>query len=45
MTKYKLAIIFEGELKAPFSIATTPRSREGCYSFHWIAPLYPCYVP
>ncbi len=25
--------------KAPFSIATTPRCREGPYSFPWIAPL------
>ena len=33
--------IVEGDLKAPFSIATTPRCREGCYSFPWIAPLYP----
>ena len=30
--------------KAPFSIATTPRSREGSYSFPWIAPLYPWYI-
>ena len=29
----------EGDLKAPFSIATTPRCRGGCYSFPWIAPL------
>ena len=31
--------------KAPFSIATTPRSRERRYSFPWIAPLYPWDVP
>ena len=43
--KVKLATIFEGDPKAPFSIATTPRCREGCYSFPWIAPLYPCNVP
>ena len=29
----------------PFSIATTPRCRGGHYSFPWIAPLYPWYVP
>ena len=27
--------------KAPFSIATTPRCRGGCYSFPRIAPLFP----
>ena len=31
--------------KAPFSIATTPRCRGECYTSHWIAPLYPWYVP
>ena len=30
-----------GDLKAPFSIATTSRCREWSYSFPWIAPLYP----
>ena len=29
----KLATIVEGDLKAPFSIATTPRCRGGRYSF------------
>ena len=29
----------ESNLKAPFSIATTPRCREGHYSFLWIAPI------
>ena len=38
--KVKLASIVKGDLKAPFSIATTPRHRGGCYSFPWIAPLY-----
>ena len=33
--------IVEGDQKAPFSIATTPRCREGRYSFPMIAPLYP----
>ena len=42
--KVKLATIVEGDPKAPFSIATTPRCRGGRYSFHWIAPLYPRYV-
>ena len=31
--------IVEGDLKAPFQIATTTRCRGGCYSFPWIAPL------
>ena len=38
-------ILVEGDQKVPFSIATTPRCREGGYSFPWIAPLYPWYVP
>ena len=37
----KLATLVEGDPKAPFSIATTPRSREGRYSTPWIASLYP----
>ena len=41
----KLATVVEGDQKAPFSKATTPRCREGHYSFPWIAPLYPWYVP
>ena len=35
----KLAIIVEGDLKAPFSIAITLKSTGGCYSFPWIASL------
>ena len=31
--------------KTPFSIATTPRCKGGCYSFPWISPLYPWFVP
>ena len=31
--------IVEGDPKAPFSIARTPRCRRGCYSFPWIASL------
>ena len=41
----KLATIVEGNQKAPFSTATTPRCRGGRYSFPWIAPLYPWYIP
>ena len=35
----------EGNQKASFSIATTPRCTGRCYSFPWISPLYPWYVP
>ena len=41
----KLATLVEGDLKAPFSIATIPRCRGGRYSFPWIALLYPWSVP
>ena len=37
----KLATSVKGDPKAPFSIATTPGCRGGCYSIPWIAPLYP----
>ena len=37
----KLATVVEGDPKAPFSIATTPKCRGGCYSFPRIVPLYP----
>ena len=37
----KLVTVVEGNQKAPFSIATTPRCRGGRYSFLWIAPFYP----
>ena len=37
----KLASVVEGDLKTPFSIATTPRCRWGRYSFLLIALLYP----
>ena len=40
-----MATVVERDLKAPFSIATTPRCRRVRYSFPWIAPLYPRYVP
>ena len=41
IVKVKLATIVEGDQKAPFSIASTPRCSGGCYSFPWIALLYP----
>ena len=41
----KLATLVEGSPKAHFSIATTPRCREGRYSIPWIAPLYPWSLP
>ena len=44
-SKVKLATVVEGNQKVPFSIATKPRCRGGRYSFPWIAPLYPWYVP
>ena len=44
-SKFKLIFVestlVEGNPKAPFSIAITLTSRGGCYSFPWIAPLYP----
>ena len=42
--KVKLANVVEGDQKAPFSIATTG-VRRGRFSFRWISPLYPWYVP
>ena len=41
----KLVTLVEGDPKAPFSIATTPKCWGGRYSFPWIAPLYPWYLP
>ena len=40
----KLATVVEGDLKGPFSLATTPRCRGGRYSFSWITSLYPWFV-
>ena len=40
-----LATLVKGDPKVPFSIATIWRCREGCYSFHWITPLYPRSLP
>ena len=37
----KLATFVEGDPKAPFLIATTPRCRGGRYLFPRITPLYP----
>ena len=45
LIEVNLATVVEGDQKAPFSIATTPRCRGGRYSFPWIASLYPWYVP
>ena len=45
ISKVKLATVAEGDPKAPFSIATTPRGRGGRYSFPCIAPLYPWSLP
>ena len=39
--KVKLATIVEADMKAPFSIAATPRCRGGQYFFRWIASLNP----
>ena len=44
-SKVKLVTLVEGDPKAPFSIAITPRCRRGRYSFLWIAPLYSWYLP
>ena len=43
--KVKLATLVEGDPKAPVSIATSQRCKGGSYSFPWIAPLYPWYLP
>ena len=40
-----LATLVEGDPKAPFSIATTPRCRGRRNSIPWIAPLYPNSLP
>ena len=37
MSKVKLATVVKGDLKAPFSKATTPRCKGEHYSFPWIA--------
>ena len=40
-----MATAVEGDPRLPFSAATTPKCGWGCYSFPWIAPIYPWYVP
>ena len=40
-----MTTVVTGNLKAPFLIATTQSCRERCYSFPWIAPLYPWSTP
>ena len=40
-----MATLIERDPKASFSIAATPRCRGGCYSFPWIASLYPWSLP
>ena len=41
----KLVTLVEGDPKTPFSIATTPRCRGGCYFIPWIVSLYPWSLP
>ena len=36
-----MATVVEGDWKAPFLIATTPKYSRGYNPFSWIAPLYP----
>ena len=43
--KVKLAVLVESDSKTPFSIAATPRCREGRYSIPWIAPRHPWSLP
>ena len=38
--KVKLATVDKSDLKAPFSVATTPRRRGGRYSFPYFVPFY-----
>ena len=38
---YSWRPFIEVDPKAAFSIASTPKCREGRYSIPWIAPLYP----
>ena len=45
LNKVKLVTVVEGDQKALFSIATTPRCRGGHNSFTWIVSLYPWYIP
>ena len=45
VSKVMLKTVVEGDLKAPFLIATTPRCRRWRYSLPWIVPLYLWSVP
>ena len=45
ISKVKFVTVVDGDLKALFLIATTPRCRGGHNSFLWIAPLYPWSLP
>ena len=45
MSKLNLATLVEGDPKAPFSIATTPKCAGGRYTIPWITPLYPWSLP
>ena len=45
VSKVKLATFVAGDLKAPFSIATTSRCRDRRYSIPRIASLCPWYLP
>ena len=45
LQQVKFATWVEGDQKAPFSIATTPRYRVGRYFIPWIATPYPWPVP
>ena len=43
--KAKLVTVVEGDPKAPFSIATTPKCKGGRNSIPWIAPPNPWSLP
>ena len=43
--KVKMATGVEGDQKAPFSIAISPRCKGGSYSFPWMPTFYSRYVP
>ena len=45
IVKVKLTTAVVGDQRDPFLIASIPRCSGGHYSFLWIAPLYPWYVP
>ena len=45
LENWKVGDLRREKSKGFLSIVTTPRCRVGCYSFPWIAPLYPWSVP